>query len=304
MILFEWGTYNALSTLRQAALLGTRLTEIPPAIFMKRLNEKYYDNYKKLAEEYFTTITAHGPYYNLGSDLIKGTDKSLRAHLKAVELAKKCGAHIYNYHLGTRNKDEEENYKFHLDVLKQFNEIAPDMVFSLEPSTYPAEFGSFEELERLVTLAKDEGINVTIGMQLENIYLNELKIAEIGDFVEPADPVGWWLKIFEKYRKISDKYLHFRFSQIIGIKGNRRFYKKRVPLGMGFPALEPLIEALSTFFVKMSDNKKYTVLFVYTGLPEVKYWDLLDLYNMLMKSSINKLMNRESQLEHGESYRK
>ncbi len=302
MILFEWGTYNALSTLRQAALLGTRLTEIPPAVFMKRLSDKYYDNYRKLAEEYFTTITAHGPYYNLGSDLIKGKDTSTKAHLKAVELAKKCGAHIYNYHLGTRHENQELNYKFHLDLLKKFNEIAPDMVFSLEPSTNLGEFGSFEELSNLVALARDEGINVTIGMQLENIYLNELMIPEIGEFVEPTDFVNWWLKIFEKYKEISGKYLHFRFSQVVGIKTDSKFFKKRVPLGMGYPKIEPLVEALSEFFVKVQ-NEDYKVLFVYTGLPEVKYVDLLDLYNMIMKTSINKLMSKEYQLEYGDTYR-
>jgi hypothetical protein len=204
--------------------------------------------------------------------------------------------------LGTRHENQELNYKFHLDLLKKFYEIAPDMVFSLEPSTNLGEFGSFEELSNLVALARDEGINVTIGMQLENIYLNELMIPEIGEFVEPTDFVGWWLKIFEKYKEISDKYLHFRFSQIVGIKTDNKFFKKRVPLGMGYPKIEPLVEALSEFFVRVQ-NEDYKVLFVYTGLPEVKYVDLLDLYNMIMKTSINKLMSKEYQLEYGDTYR-
>ena len=45
------------------------------------------------------------------------------------------------------------------------------------------------------------------------------------------------------------------------------------------------------------------VLFVYTGLPEVKYRDLIDLYAMIMKKSIDKLMSKESQVEYGEFYK-
>ena len=126
---------------------------------------------------------------------------------------------------------------------------------------------------------------------------------DLDDASEKAD-VDWWLKIFRRMDKISDYIMHFRFSQVIGLKYGRRFYKKRVPLGKGYPPVEPLTEALATYLVENATRGGFKrVLFVYTGLPEVKYRDLIDLYAMIMKRSVDKLMSKESQVEYGEFYK-
>ena len=65
-ILFDWNTYNALTTLTRAAVLGMRLTEIPPADFSRRSRgEEYFRSYGEFARKAFTTVTAHIPYYNV-----------------------------------------------------------------------------------------------------------------------------------------------------------------------------------------------------------------------------------------------
>ncbi|ENN96747.1 hypothetical protein J422_00481 [Methanocaldococcus villosus KIN24-T80] len=297
MILFEWGTYNALSTLKQASLLGTRVTEIPPAILSRRLPEGYYESYKRLAKEYFSTILAHGPYYQLSSE------SGLRGHISAIEKASICGAEIYNYHLGKRVGDD---INFHLEVLKKFNEVNNSLIYSPEPATNIGEFGSLDELLELVKAAKDEGIKVIPSLQLENIFLNELKVYETDDLEEASKKadIDWWLKILYKVDKISEYIMHFRFSQVIGLKYKNRFFKKRVPLGKGYPPLEPLVEALSTYLVDNALKGAFKkVLFVYTGLPEVKYKDLIDIYAMIMKRAVDKLMSKEAQLEYGEFYK-
>lgn len=298
MILFEWGTYNALSTLKQAALLGTRITEIPPAILSRRLPPEYYENYKKLSNEYFTSILAHGPYYNMTSE------KGLNAHISAIEKATICGANIYNYHLGKRLNDD--NINAYLEILKKFSEVNSDIIYSPETAANIDEFGTLDELENLIKAAKEENIKIIPSIQLENIFLNEMRIYETDD-LDKADEnanVDWWLNIFKRMDKISDYIIHFRFSQIIGLKYGNRFYKKRVPLGKGYPSVEPLIEALSTYLVKNTTRKGFKkVLFVYTGLPEVKYMDLIELYTLIMKNSVDKLMSKENQIEYGEFYK-
>jgi sugar phosphate isomerase/epimerase len=297
MILFEWGTYNALSTLKQAALLGTRITEIPPAVLSRRLPSGYYESYKRLGGEYFTSILAHGPYYSLTSE------KGLKAHLSAIEKATLCGAEIYNYHLGRRVGDD---LNVHLDILKKFSEVNNEMIYSPEPAANIGEFGTLDELEELIKAAKEEDIKIIPSLQLENIFLNELGVYEKDDLDEAAEKadVDWWLNIFKRMDKISDYIMHFRFSQVIGLRYGNRFYKKRVPLGKGYPPIEPLTEALSTYLVENATRGGFKrVLFVYTGLPEVKYRDLIDLYAMIMKKSVDKLMSKESQVEYGDFYK-
>ncbi|ACX73298.1 conserved hypothetical protein [Methanocaldococcus vulcanius M7] len=298
MILFEWGTYNALSTLKQAALLGTRITEIPPAVLSRRLSAGYYESYRNLGKEYFTCILAHGPYYSLSSE------RGVKAHLSAIEKATLCGAEIYNYHLGKRVGDDLNR---HLEILKKFAEVNGDMIYSPEPSTNIGEFGTLDELEELVKAGKEEGIKIIPSLQLENIFLNELGVYEndnLDEASEKAD-VKWWLNIFKRMDKISDEIMHFRFSQVIGLKYGKRFYKKRVPLGMGYPPIEPLTEALSIYLVEnaMKSSEVKRALFVYTGLPEVKYKDLIDIYAMIMKKSVDKLMSRDHQVEYGDFYK-
>ena len=297
MILFEWGTYNALSTLKQAALLGTRITEIPPAVLARRMSSDYYENYREIGEKYFTLIVAHGPYYNITSE------KGLKAHLTAIERATIAGAKIYNYHLGRRIGVEDLNVQ--LEILRKFNDVNSEIIYSPEPATNEEEFGTLDEMEELVKAAREEGIKVIPSLQLENIFLNELKVYETGDLLEASEKADakWWLRILERMDRISEGMVHIRFSQVVGIKHGSRFYKKRMPLGMGYPPLEPLAEALSTYFVNNSTGKVVKkILFLYTGLPEVKYRDLLDIYATVMKLSIDKLMSKKNQMEYGKFY--
>ncbi|MBW9221987.1 hypothetical protein KKP97_02955 [Methanothermococcus sp. SCGC AD-155-C09] len=297
MILFEWGTYNALSTLKQAALLGTRITEIPPAILSRRISQDYYENYKMMGEDYFTLILAHGPYYNLTSE------RGLKAHLTAIERATLCGAKIYNYHLGKKIGAGDINVQ--LEILKKFRDVNSEMVYSPEPATNEGEFGTLDEIEELVIAAKEEGIKIIPSLQLENIFLNELGVYESDDLMEASEraDVKWWLNILERMDKISEDMIHIRFSQVISIKHGSRVYKKRMPLGMGYPPIEPLAEALSTYFVNNSMEKIVKkILFIYTGLPEVKYRDLIDIYATIMKLSIDKLMSKKNQKEYGRFY--
>jgi len=297
MILFEWGTYNALSTLKEAALLGTRITEIPPAVLSKRMSPDYYENYRRMGERFFTLIVAHGPYYNLTSE------RGLKAHLAAIERATICGAKIYNYHLGKRKGVGDINLQ--LEILKKFKEVNSEMIYSPEPLSNEEEFGTLDEIEELVTSAKKEGIKVIPSLQLENIFLNELRVYETGDLVEASEraDVKWWLNILERMDRISEDMIHIRFSQVVGIKHGGRFYKKRMPLGMGYPPIKPLAEALSTYFVNNSMKKVVKkILFLYTGLPEVKYRDLIDIYATIMKLSIDKLISKKNQKEYGIFY--
>jgi sugar phosphate isomerase/epimerase len=295
MILFEWGTYNAKSTLEYASLIGTRITEVPPAILTKRLSQKYYEEYKNLATKNFSLIIGHGPYYNI---LSKG---GLNAHLSAVKKAKMCGCVIYNFHPGLRTKDSLND---HLEVLKKLNSVCPEMVFSIEPATDAGEFGTIKELEELIKAANEENINLIPSLQLENVYINELKIYETGDFEELEVDKSWWLKVLNKFDKLSKDLVQLRFSQVVGLKYGDEFYKKRVPLGKGYPDLKPLVEALSEYMVKNA-KKKHTkrIIFIYTGLPEYKYKDLIDLYSMITKDAIDKLIEKAYQKEHGEDYK-
>ncbi|WP_423792166.1 hypothetical protein ACPB8Q_05415 [Methanocaldococcus indicus] len=297
MILFEWGTYNALSTLKQAALLGTRITEIPPAMLSKKMAPGYYESYKAYGKEFFTTILAHGPYYH---PLSEG---GLKGHLTAIERASLAGAEIYNYHLGVRKGNDFDK---HLEVLKKFYEKNKEMIYSIEPATNYNEFGTLDELEELIISANELGIKAIPGLQLENIFLSELNVYETDDWEdakEKAD-VKFWLNIFERFDKISN-IMHFRFSQVIGLKYKNRFFKKRVPLGYGYPPIEPLSEALAIYLVDNALKRGFKkVIFVYTGLPEVKYKDLIDIYALVMKKAVDKLMRRDEQIEFGEFYKK
>lgn len=297
MILFEWGTYNALSTLKQAALLGTRITEIPPAVLSRKISPDYYENYRMMGKEYFTLILAHGPYYNLTSE------RGLKAHLAAIERATLCGAKIYNYHLG--KKIGEGDVNAHLEILKKFRGINSEMIYSPEPAANEGEFGTLDEIEELVIAAKEEGIKIIPSLQLENIFLNELNAYENDDLMEASEKVNvkWWLNVLERMDRISEDMIHIRFSQVISIKHGSKVYKKRMPLGMGYPPIEPLAEALSTYFVNNSMEKIVKkVLFIYTGLPDVKYRDLIDIYAKILKLSIDKLMSKKNQREYGRFY--
>ncbi|WP_456418632.1 hypothetical protein [Methanocaldococcus infernus] len=297
MILFEWGTYNALSTLKQAAMLGTRITEIPPAVLSRRLSLGYYESYKNIGRENFTSILAHGPYYSLSSE------RGVKAHLSAIEKATLCGAELYNYHLGKRVGDD---INYQLEILRKFSEVNKDIIYSPEPATNIGEFGTLDEIIELTKAAKEEDIMVVPSLQLENIFLNELNVYETDDLDEAAEKatVDWWLSIFKKVDKVSDYLMHFRFAQVVGLKYGSKFYKKRMPLGKGYPPIEPLAEALSIYLVNNATKGGFKkVFFVYTGLPEVKYKDLIDLYAIIMKRCVDKLMSKDSQVEYGSFYK-
>ena len=64
--------------------------------------------------------------------------------------------------------------------------------------------------------------------------------------------------------------------------------KKRVPLGMGYPNVEILVKAIARFLVKeiYDKNLETKVHLIYTGIPETKYKDTVQLYSMLANELI------------------
>ena len=71
---------------------------------------------------------------------------------------------------------------------------------------------------------------------------------------------------------------------MIGFAFGRRILKKRVPLGKGYPDLEPLSRALARFIVKEVREKDLplSMHIIYTGPPESKYRDTIMLYAAIM----------------------
>ena len=65
--------------------------------------------------------------------------------------------------------------------------------------------------------------------------------------------------------------------------------KKRVPLGMGYPDYETLTKAVAEFIIKeiYDEDLPTKIHFIYTGIPETKYKDCLQLYYEITKELIN-----------------
>ncbi len=293
MILFDWGTYNALNTLKKAAILGTKLTEIPPWDFSRKARGmEYFDAYKEFATKVFTTITAHGPYYNLVTDhpeIGKRVEKALKV---AVKKAAAAGAQIFNLHIGWRVFMDQRDLEAVADLLKKLLEVAPEsMYFSLETTYTRRQIGSLDEIKAIIEMTGSD--RVIPSLQLENVFMYETRVDQHGNFILADKQVdqSFWLKILSKGLELSKGYLSLRFSQVTGVYFGRRLLKKRVPLGKGYPSLEPLAEALAEFMVKEVHEKGLALRMhiIYTGPPETKYEDTISLYAYIMKKVVKHL---------------
>ena len=292
MILFDWGTYNGLTKLHIAAALGMKLTEIPPYDLSRRSRgEEYFRAYREYAEKAFTTITAHAPYYNVVSTSPYVQQRSLKGLLAAVERARMAGAMIFNLHLGWRAFMDERDLEKAADVLKKLAEKAGDMIISVEVPYTRRMLGTWEEIKALREMVGEDKLIVSV--QLENAWMLETGAGDTGLF-EEANKLAteeFWMNILRKMLALSKGFLSLRFSQVIGIALGRRVLKKRVPLGKGYPDLQPLARALAKFLAREIRDKDLPLRahLIYTGPPETKYRDTVALYAEIMKEAVNHL---------------
>ena len=289
MILFDWGTYNALSKLPLAAALGMKLTEVPPYDFSRRArDESYFQEYARQAREAFTTITAHAPYYNVVSTDKDTMERSWKALLAAARKAKLAGAEVFNLHLGWRAFMDQRDLDYAAEFLKRLAEEASPMLVSVEVAYTRRMLGTWEEVRALREAVGEDKLIVSV--QLENAWMLETGASETGDF-ESANAKAtkeFWLNMLERTLSLSHKFLSLRFSQVIGFAFGSRIVKKRVPLGKGYPDLKPLAEALAEFMARRVRGRGLGLRMhvIYTGPPATKYRDTIELYAAIMKEAV------------------
>ena len=293
MILFDWGTYNALSKLPIAATLGMKLTEIPPYDFSRRSRgEDYFQQYRELASKAFTTVTAHAPYYNVVSTSKLVQERTTKALVAAVRKARLAGAQIFNLHLGWRAYMDHRDLEQAAEVLRLLAREAGDgMVISVEVPYTRRMLGLWDEIKALREMVGPDRLIASV--QLENAWMLETGASEHGDFEEAnrmADE-SFWTRILHRTLELSSGYLSLRFSQVIGFALGRRILKKRVPLGKGYPDLDPLARALARFMVKEVREKSLPLRMhiIYTGIPQTKYQDTITLYATVMREAVQYL---------------
>jgi endonuclease IV len=293
MILFDWGTYNALSKLSTAATLGMKLTEIPPYEFSRKArDEEYFKQYAAYAREAFTTITAHAPYYNVVSRDREVMERSWKALLAAAKKAKVGGAEIFNLHLGWRAFMDDRDLEYAGEFLKKLVDTAwPEMIVSVEVPYTRRMIGLWDEVKALREMVGEDKLIVSV--QLENAWMLETGASETGDFegANARTSRDYWLSVLEKALSLSERFLSLRFSQVMGFALGSRILKKRVPLGRGYPDLEPLARALAEFMVKRVRGKglELRMHIIYTGTPKTKYKDTIHLYATIMKEAVEYL---------------
>ena len=289
MILFDWGTYNALSTLVKAATLGMKLTEIPPYDFARRgRRQDYFQQYRELASKAFTTVTAHAPYYNVVSTVREVYERSRKALVAAAKMAREAGAEVFNLHLGWRAWMDSRDLEQASETVKAILAEVPDIVVTLETMYTRRMLGTFDDIRAIMEMVGSDRVQVSV--QLENVFMLETGAAEHGDFESAnakADE-GFWRSVLDRTVKLSTRFLSLRFSQVVGFALGRRVLKKRVPLGKGYPDLEPLARALADFMVHEVHEKglELRMHLIYTGPPETKYRDTIMLYAKVMSEVV------------------
>lgn len=294
MILFDWGTYNVLSKLNVAASLGMKLTEIPPRDLSRRRGDEYYQAYRETARRAFTTTTAHAPYYNVVSTSRGVMEASWRGLLAAGERAVSAGAEIYNLHLGWRAFMDQRDVDHAAEFLKKLVESLGDKaVVSVEVTYTPRQLGTWEEVRAIREAVGEE--RVIVSVQLENAWMLETGAGDTGDFERADQQAGeeFWWKILERALDMGGGFLSLRFSQVVAfVIGGRRVLKKRVPLGMGYPRLEPLARSLARFLVEEVRAKRPEVRahLIYTGPMETKYRDTIELFSTVMRETVKHLV--------------
>lgn len=283
--ILDWGTYNALGSLKNAVLLGTRLTEIPPRVFSRKaIDEKYFKEYKKTCKGVFTTVTAHAPYYSLTSDDPETLRDVERAMKSAIKLASIAGAEMFNVHIGSALRDRTKAIEQASELIKKLLKESRDIVISLETTYSPKFLGSLDDIKAIIESVNSD--RVIVSLQLDNDFIRELEIYKNADFnsANSKATVDFWINLFKRAMKLTQDYFSVRFSQVIGMYLKKRFFvKKRVSLGRGYPDLQPLSKAIAQFIYKEIYDKglPMEVHVIYTGPTSTKFRDTI-----LLASSI------------------
>ena len=276
--ILEWGTYNGMSTLRKAFLLGMRLTEIPPGEFMKRRDENYFDSYREAASG-FSTVMAHGPYYAITGKSMENYDKSVSAHKRAAQMAERAGASVYNLHLGGAGEDRETSIQLAAKAVQEILDATKNITITLETTYSPKFLGSPEDIRAILEILNSD--RVGISFQLENDFIRENEIFRSGDFHEADTRTDekFWIDLLKRNKDLFTNHISLRFSQVTGLYLRKRiFVKKRTPLGMGYPSLDTLSRALADYIVNHVEYESTPVHLIYTGPPETKYRDAIKFY--------------------------
>ncbi len=285
-VLFDWGTYNALTTLWKAEVLGTRLTEIPPADFSRRSrDESYFKSYAEEARKVFTTITAHAPYYSLVTYHPETRARVLKAMKHAVRMAALAGAEVFNVHLGPKVMGPERDCEVVAEIVKELLKVDDKIYISLETSYSSRMLGSLEEIRAIIEAVGSD--RVIVSAQLENDFMREMRVDEHGNFelANREATEDFWYGLLKKVLELSKGFLSLRFSQVTGFYFGRRLLKKRVPLGRGYPDVKPLARALARLMVKEVYKAKLPLRMhlIYTGPWDSKYQDTVKLYSAVME---------------------
>ncbi len=283
MALFDWGTYNGKSKLHIAELLGMRLTEIPPYDFTRRkYGEEYFREYAELSKA-FTTVTAHAPYYSTVSEderVLEGARRGLVSSAKKAEIA---NAEIFNMHLGGKLEDTERTIEVASETVKEIIRNTEKIKVSLETTYSRYLLGSLEEIRAIIESVNSD--RVIVSLQLENDWMREKDVYRTGLFsiADSKTDESFWYGLLKKAMSFCQDYLSLRFSQITGVKLRGMVVKKRVPLGMGYPNVDVLTNALARFIIKeiYEEELPTEIHLIYTGLPENKYVDCVKLYSLL-----------------------
>ncbi len=276
--ILDWGTYNALSTLPKSFLLGMRLTEIPPADFMRKKGENYFDRYREEAG-IFNVVTAHAPYYAITGKDVSAYETSLRAHKHAIQMAERAGAKVYNLHIGGAGYDRDRSIEMASEAVKELLNTTKSITITLETTYTPKLLGSPDDIRSIIEYVENE--RVGISFQLENDFIREFKVYEHANFHEADKHVDerFWIKLLKQSSDLYAGHVSLRFSQVTGLYLRKKlFVKKRTPLGMGYPSLDVLSRALAEFIMGYIDFNTTEVHLIYTGPPETKYRDTIKFY--------------------------
>ena len=288
MALFDWGTYNGKWKLHVAELLGMRLTEIPPHDFTrKRYIDEYFKEYGELAKA-FNTITAHSPYYSTVSDDAETLERARKGLIAAAKKAEIAGAEVFNLHLGGKLEDLDKTIDVASETVKMILDNTKKIKISLETTYSKYLLGSIDEIRSIMEALNSN--RVIISLQLENDWMREKNVYRTGLFHKASEETdeSFWKNLLKKALNLCPNYLSLRFSQITGIKLRGVVVKKRVPLGMGYPKLEPLVKALAEFIVReiYDEDLPTRIHLIYTGIPDTKYRDCVQLYSKVARELV------------------
>lgn len=151
------GTLGGIARLRELGLEHLEL-EFVQSVFIKREQAAAV---KEKAQAEDVTLSVHGSYYvNLASDEKPKWHASISRVVQAAEIGYLCGARSITYHSGFKQKKAEEViYELiksgTLEILKELEDKEAPVRISPELTGKPAQFGSVEELVKLIKGIRD-----------------------------------------------------------------------------------------------------------------------------------------------------